>query len=448
MMIFFFSYQSLSLVTLLAFSPHQSQSFASLTTLFSPTIVSPMIISPASASRPLSRNGTFTSVLSALGGLQEEEEEEKIMEYRDDEEDRIEEYMRKEWEEETSSAESIVQVDLSSSSESIFSSADGTEVASNSYSDTKNTSYPHSRGIPIASTSYLEPAGSNSLPNPTTFKFSPTTSRTLGTSTNPSDSPLGWSQRRRRRRSVSTLGNSSSRGRARSVSPGPASNEERFRAREKAKERMMTDVEDAKVEVVRDEEFQELVGAALNFMNMSTRTTCSSITSTSTITGKTNNTRQQNPESVIDAFSTSSSSNSQAPSNSTPGGLSKLSQMILEENNLSNLPTASTLQFISTPYTLSIPSTASLPLSDPYPIDLPFSSEEIEFSDNEEGLERKKLLGNEEELQAEQEGEAIGLFQKGWKTFSRWWERSFEFVKVWHLLRVTSVVACVGLGAG
>lgn len=405
-----------------------------------------MIISPASHSRPLSRNGTFTSVLSVLGGLQEEVEE-KVIEYSDNE-DRIEEYMRKEWEEETSSAESLVQVDLSSSSESISSSADGTQVASNPYSENRRNSYPHSRNIPFASTSYLEPTGSNSLPNPTISRFSPTTSRNLETSDTSLDGPTGWSQRRRKRRSVSRLGSSNSRGRARSVSPGPASNEERFRAREKAKERMMTDVEDAKVEVERDEEFQELVGAARNFMNMSTRTTSSSITSTSTITTKNN--RSNVSETMIDTFSTSSSSNSQAPTDSVPTGLSKLSKMILDENNLLNVPTASILNFTPTPYTLSMPSTASLPLSDPYPIDLsiPFSSDEAEFSDDE-GLERKKLLGNEEELQADSKAEKeTGIFQRSWKTFSRWWEKSFELVKVWHLFSVTSVVACVGLGAG
>lgn len=232
-----------SLATLLTLSAHPqtlspAMSHVSLTSLLSPSNRSPGTSSPLHThSRadifpraPPPRPSPFAFALSESLADEPQEEFKTVAQELED---------AQQWESNHSSSEAEA-IDYSSSSD------DGTQLAP------LPLSRP-SRAIPIpfSSRSHSRPGSqSSSLPSSATH-FSPIQSRALPLGPS-SASPPTWSRRRRRRGK-----------RHASVSPGPASIEERRRAR------AMTDAEDEGVEV--NHVFLELVDAAKTFMSMSPR---------------------------------------------------------------------------------------------------------------------------------------------------------------------------------
>lgn len=352
-----------SLATLLTLSAHPqtmspAMSQASLTSLLSPSNRSPGTSSPLHThSRadifpraPPFRPSPFAFALS-----------ESLADEPDEDVKTIEQELQdaQQWESNPSSSEAE-PIDYSSSSD------DGTQLA------------PHrrpSRAIPIPSSSRTG-SQSSSLPTSATL-FSPIQSRTLPLGPS-SASPPTWSRRRRRRGQ-----------RRASVSPGPASIEERRRAR------AMTDAEDESVEV--NHVFLELVDAAKTFMSMSPRMSGTTGSSSGTAGGR---------------YGT--------------GSLSPLPPVRIEQQ--------------WTPEADGIASpTSSFPFSDPV---LASSVPTVDLSSGEDFVEPGAKARASVVSKGAYKGEAGGG--------KRWlgWLGGTVSLKVWHLIGLAGVLIGVGVGAG
>lgn len=325
---------------------------------------------PPRSSRPSSSPYVFSlDGDEASAGVEgAENEDSRLQQERED---------AKQWEEDLSSTSEVELIEVASSENA--SDNEGTQLGPRTHHLPSVASQRPSRAIPILTSSRQDSrarSNSDSLPS-TSTQFSPLQSRTLGLAPS-SGSPPTWSRRRRRRGQ-----------RYASSSPGPATVDERRRARG------ITDAEDEGVEV--DRVFLDLVDAAKVFIDMSPRRGRGSHAS------------------------------------STPGTPDSRSRPLSE---MAPFMTDSQVRVKQqwTPDPASSPS-PSLPSSDPQ---LASSVPDFSSLDEEDPMVASlRRIGS-----PKGSSEPDKPKPKGW-----WWGRTIE-IKVWHLVGLAGLLLSVGAGLG